>query len=297
MAPTLTSQSAGSNYHQNRLYLRTPGVSNGILHHGKVIRTAGFGYRNVQAKLEPGEHTIFHVASLSKAMTSMAVAALVNEGKFWWNSTVKSLLPEFCQKNLTIQQEATVTDLLAHRLGLTAQNQWLMQEHGRISVLQKETMPIVATLPRVYDFGSEFLYNNWGYCVAAVLIQRVSNLNWGEFLQENIFKPLGITRTTTVRNPEGDNIAKGYIALEDGSPFPNKWPYVSNGTIMSGAAGVQTTVHDLLQLYGAVLKASHDQFQIKTSSTEGSPLKELPTIMASHMSIGDTSTSGQSYRL
>ena len=122
-------------------------------------------------------------------------------------------------------------------------------------------------------------------------------MTWGQFLSARIFEPLGMTRTTTQRNSGLENRAKGYTALEDGSFFLNEVPHVCDGTACSGAAGVQTTVHDLLTLYKHILESSKDQFERNATATEGSPLKELATILAPHTIVPGYSAGEQAYGL
>ncbi len=273
----------------------TPGVSIGILHHGELFYTASYGYRDVEAKLPPNEDTVFHVASLCKSMTAMGVASLVNDGKVNWNSTIASTLPDFNHADPVIQKETTLTDILSHRTGLASQVQFWMQEFGRMSLPRGETVDIFSSLPKVLEFRKDFLYQNWGYGVAAVIIERLSGLSWGKFLESKIFEPLGMTRTTSIRNYFPENVAKGYIALEDGTFFENEVPHAADNTVLAGAAGIQTTVRDLLSLYKAILETSHDQFKRNSSSTPGSPLKELPALLSPHIVVPGTSAGEQAY--
>lgn len=275
----------------------TPGVSVGVLHHGEVIHTAAYGYRDVEAKLLPDEDTIYHVASLSKGMTALGVGILVNEGKLEWDTKIKSLLPQFKHENAQLQEEATIVDFMSHRSGLASQVQFWMQEFGRMSLAQKETLPLMAKIPQVHKFREQFLYCNWGFGLAAILMETLSGMTWGDFLGTRVFAPLGMTRTTTKRNSGLENAAKGYIARSDGSFFQNEVPHVSNGTACSGAAGVQTSVRDLLTLYGNLLRASKDQSERNVTTTEGSPLVELSTILSPHIAVPGYSDGEQAYGL
>lgn len=69
------------------------GVSYGVLHHGEVIHTAGYGYRDVEARLPPDENTIYHILSLSKSSTALAGSYLIS--KFDWTGI--ALSKTFCQ--------------------------------------------------------------------------------------------------------------------------------------------------------------------------------------------------------
>lgn len=65
--------------------------------------------------------------------------------------------------------------------------------------------------------------------MAVVMIERVSGISWGQFLKKKIFDPLQLQRKTTVRNPEVDNVAEGYMVLSDNHCIQNKErPHVSD---------------------------------------------------------------------
>lgn len=79
----------------------TPGVSIGVLHHNEVIYTAGLGIRDVGLSLPPDENTIYHIASMSKAVTVAAVGILVDEKYLDWVTPICTLVPEFNHFNHT----------------------------------------------------------------------------------------------------------------------------------------------------------------------------------------------------
>ncbi len=160
----------------------TPGVPIGVLHHGEIIHTAAYGYRDVENRLPPDENTLYHVASLSKGMTALAVGVLVEEGKLDWDTKLTDVLPDFKHEATEVQEKATIVDFMSHRTGLASQVQFWMQEFGRMSLAQGETLPLIATLPKVHEFRTSFLYQNWGFGLAAIFIQRLSGMTWGEFL-------------------------------------------------------------------------------------------------------------------
>ncbi|KAF6229947.1 hypothetical protein HO133_004284 [Letharia lupina] len=274
----------------------TPGVSVGVLHHGEVVHTANFGYRDVEAKLAPDEDTIYHIASLSKLITAAGIGILVDDQNLSWKSPISSILPGFNHKDPVITKEANSIDLLAHMAGVASQNQFIMQEYGRLSLSQQETLPIFSSLPQIAEFRSTWNYCNWHYGVAAMVVERISGISWGDFLKTRIFDPLGLKRTITIRNPmtpnsQFDNVARGYIALEDGSPLLTERPYVSSGTLFSGAAGVQSSVNDLLRLYQTLLASNSDQ------SIKNSPFRQLSTLFSAHIPIPGYSVNKKAYSL
>lgn len=91
------------------------GLSLGVLHCGERVYTANFGYRDVGKKLAVDDETVFPTCSLTKAMISIVMGMLVDEGKVEWDTRLSEVMPEFHIKGDTIRNCTTVTDLLAHR--------------------------------------------------------------------------------------------------------------------------------------------------------------------------------------
>ena len=95
-----------------------PGVAVGIVKDGQVLLTKGYGVREL-GKTDPvDEHTLFGIASNTKAFTAAALAALVDEGKISWDDPVTKYLPWFQLYDPYATRELTIRDLLSHRSGL-----------------------------------------------------------------------------------------------------------------------------------------------------------------------------------
>jgi CubicO group peptidase (beta-lactamase class C family) len=69
-----------------------------------------------------------------------------------------------------------------------------MQEYGRLSSPKSETMPMFSSLKVITPLRSKWLYSDWGYAVATLMIEKVTGQSWGEFLEARIFGPLGLQR-------------------------------------------------------------------------------------------------------
>jgi CubicO group peptidase (beta-lactamase class C family) len=276
----------------------TPGASVGVLHNKEVIYTEGFGYRDVEAQLPPDEQTIYHIASLSKAVTSAAFGILVEEKKTDWGTPIKTVLPDFYHPDRAIREELNIVDLLSHRAGVATQNALWIQEHGHLKFSKEETLPMFATLPKVREFRSKFGYSNWGYGLAALVLEKLTGVTWGQYLHSRLFQPLGLTRTFTEDpNSNTDNIANPYVPLTDGTIIPQAPPSIADGTVMLGGSGIRSCVSDLLVFYKALLSASKDQFSNNTTSTLGLPFCQVPTLLSSHVHMPGTSLLENTYAM
>jgi len=108
----------------------TAGLSLGVLHKGEVVHYANHGFRDVGAKLPPSEETIYPACSLTKDLVSATYATLVEEGKATWGTTVKEVLPDFNIDDDIIRNKTTITDLLAHRTGMSLGDYYLGAENN-----------------------------------------------------------------------------------------------------------------------------------------------------------------------
>lgn len=266
----------------------TPGASIGVLHEGKTIYTHNYGYRDVDAKLPPDVNTIFHIASLTKSFTAASIGILVEEGKMSWETPIRDILPDFKQSNETVYDQATILDFMAHRTGLAPKNMLWLHEFAGVELCRNETLKMISYLESVFDFRTQWLYSNWGYAIADQIIQRLSGQTWGTFVRERILIPLDLNRTITEHSDKTPNVATAYMALSDGSPFHLPRPRVEDGVIMEGAVGVQSCVGDLITYSQKLMEAADDQLCRNATSTEGSPFKQLPTILQGHINLSRT---------
>ena len=272
------------------------GASIGVLHHGEIIHTAGLGFRDVEQQFPPDENTVYHLASLSKSFTAAAIGILIeNENFFDWNTPVSKILPDFHHHIPSIQDEVTVLDFLSHRTGLAGPNAYWDQDRAEMILQLRDLYSIVSSLEEVHPLRAKWLYNNWGYNVAAEIIEKSSKMTWGDYLAEKLFTPLGLTDTTTESQLSSENFAKGYSVLSDGSPCLVASPTVANGVIMQGAAGVKGNVKDLLQYCKAFLHAAKDQRARNSTTTPGSPFKNLQTLLTGHIPLDSDTRYEQSY--
>ena len=274
------------------------GASVGVLHHKKVVFTEGYGFRDVENKIKPDQHTIYYMASLTKAFTAAMVGILVEQGKLQWTTPIAQILPAARQKDATIREKANIIDWMSHRTGLAPYNHIWSQEYGHWSLRRRDAIPTINNLEKVFDFRTRWLYSNWGYAIADEITQKLTRETWGTALRKEIFEPLGLNRTITKHDTDLDNVAKSYMALENGRPFHLPRPFPEDGTVMEGAVAVQSNVADLLKFYGAIMEAGEHQAKHGATSTPGSPLKQVPTLLANHIALSPKpSEREQSYAL
>jgi len=170
---------------------KIPGLATIVVKDGKVVFQKTYGVKNLETKEPVDEHTLFNMASTTKAVVAIAMGMLVDDGKLNWDDKVVDHLPYFKLSDTYVTADARIKDLLTHNLGIAnADALWIVD-----SVSTKETIRRFQFAKKAYPLRGGFTYQNIMYAVAGEVIAKVSGKPWNEFVTERIFKPLGMTRT------------------------------------------------------------------------------------------------------
>jgi CubicO group peptidase (beta-lactamase class C family) len=168
-----------------------PGLSIAVVHNDSVLLTRGYGVRRLGAPGAVDGQTLFGIMSTTKAMTSLAVAMLVDDGVLDWNDPVTKWVPDFQMPDPYVTRELRVLDLLTHNTGLP--NGDLLWSRRDVSA--EEIFRRMRLLTPAYPFRGGFVYHNVMYGLAGEVVARASGMSYGDFLRRRIFGPLGMTRT------------------------------------------------------------------------------------------------------
>ena len=172
-----------------------PGCAVGVARNGQVVHTRGYGMANLETRTPISPSSIFHVASVSKQFTAMAILLLEKDGRLSLDDDIRKYLPEMPDYGAKI----TIRHLLTHTSGLRDQWDLLSMARGRFEedrITEADVMDIVPR-QKALNFapGTQYLYSNTGFTLAAVIVKRVSGKSLREFAQERIFLPLGMMDT------------------------------------------------------------------------------------------------------
>ena len=170
-----------------------PGLAIAVVKDDSVIFARGYGVREL-GRAEPVDaHTLFAIASTTKAMTAAALGMLVDEGELSWDDPVTRHLPGFQVGDSYLTREFTVRDLLTHRSGLgRMDNLWIASPFDRAEIIRRARF-----LPEDGRFRADYGYHNIMFITAGEAVGAVSGTSWDDFVARRIFQPLGMTRSTT----------------------------------------------------------------------------------------------------
>jgi CubicO group peptidase (beta-lactamase class C family) len=258
-----------------------PGVAIAIVKDGKPVVLKGYGVRRLGDSGRVDEHTLFGIASNTKAFTAGALAILAEEGKVKWDDPVQKHLPSFQTYDPYVSRELTVRDLLSHRsgLGLGAGDLlfWPDTDAARADVVAA-----ARHIKPASSIRSKYAYNNLAFVVAGEVVAAVSGKPWDDFVRDRIFDALGMkdSRITSDGLTPASNAA---------SPHSRGWRL--EGTLKpiahtrdhtwAAAAGIRSSVSDLarwvaLQLNEGKLQESKRLWSAALAKDMWSPQTILP---------------------
>ncbi|KAF1960870.1 beta-lactamase/transpeptidase-like protein [Byssothecium circinans] len=235
------------------------GASVGIIYHGEAIYTEHFVFRDIDAKKQADSDTMYGIGSCSKSYFAAAAAALVEEGKLSWTDPALKILKDLRMASEVATQEANLIDLAAHRLGLSGAFHLTFQGDGDHLIGPKNLWRYLPKLAPVASFRSKWLYNSHGYSILGEMLERVTGASVSDCLYDYVTKPLGLTRTMSRLDfATAPNLAKPYAALADGTPFELLHRQDFRGHFFEAAAGIYTSLTDVLKYAGAVMGAASE---------------------------------------
>jgi CubicO group peptidase (beta-lactamase class C family) len=217
----------------------SPGAVIALLKDNKVIYKKGYGAANLEYSILNQPNTVFDIASLSKQFTAFSIATLVQEGKISLDDDIRKYVPELQDFGSLV----TIRHLLTHSSGLRDQNDLLNLAGWKSDdVVTNEQILSLIFKQKELNFkpGDRFSYSNSGYTLLALIVERVTQVPFAEWVKQLIFEPLQMKNTffITDHNQIIKNKAYAYGNVENG--------FIKNQIQSSnGARGLQSTVEDL----------------------------------------------------
>ena len=179
-----------------RTAAEVPGMAIAIVENGAVTLSRGFGVRKLGSPEKVDGDTIFMTGSTGKAMTTAALATLVDAGKLQWDDPVANHIPGFQMYDPWVTREMTVRDLLVHRSGLgLGAGDLLVIPRGTLS--RAEVVKRLRFIKPATSFRSGYAYDNILYIVAGHVIDQVSGQAYEDYVREHLFRPAGMLHSTS----------------------------------------------------------------------------------------------------
>lgn len=242
-----------------------------IQRNGAVGELDAVGMQNLETKTPMQADTIFEVMSMTKPVTAAGIMILVDEGKLSIQDPVEKYLPEFKgmwlidarvkdaatgrDREMAMKRPSrpiTIRDLLTHTSGMREMPpEPLADLYRKFDYSLKEAVHFFSQQPLEFDPGTKWAYSNTGMATLGRIIEVVSDQPYEKFLEERVFKPLGMVDTFFfVPEAKKSRIAAVYTTGKDG-----KLVNMGNGIYRPNAkypmpeGGLYSTAQDMAAFY------------------------------------------------
>jgi len=222
-----------------------PGGVVGVIKNGEVVFSKAYGLANLSHSIPYEVNTPTNIGSVSKQFTAMAILLLEQQGKLSLDDDVRKHIPELPD----LGQVVTIHNMLNHTNGFReVYNLMPMTGWKGEDMLRREE--IIEMLKRQEELqnapGEEYNYNNSAFILLAEIVERISGQTFPEYMEANVFAPLGMTSSLVRPNPAViiPGASQGYVRDSLG--------YHEAGDLYAayGAGGIYTTVEDFSKWMG-----------------------------------------------
>lgn len=218
-----------------------PGASVIVIRDGRVIFRSAYGMADLERGVPATTRTDYRLASVTKQFTAMAIMLLAGDGRLRYDQPVREILPELPPAAAGV----TIRHLLNHTSGLLDYED-LIPDTQTVQVHDRDVLSLLAAHDSVYfPAGTRYRYSNSGYCLLALVVERVSGTPFAGFLQERIFSRLGMAGTVAHRDGVDTVPRRAYGYAPDSGGFRPSDQSVTSATL--GDGGVYTSVEDLVR--------------------------------------------------
>ena len=222
-----------------------PGIAVLIAKDGKIIYDKSYGYADLEHKTKISPQTKFRIGSITKQFIASGILKLQEEGKLSVNDKLSKYFPDFPRAG-----EVSIHHLLTHTSGI---HSFTNKESFFADVVKPVTNEKMLDYFKNddYDFkpGERYQYNNSGYFLLGLIIEKVTGDNYGNYLKKVFFDPLGMSNTGVYSTRINlTNEALGYEKADDNYKRALNW----NMDWAGGAGSLYSTTEDLYKWNEAV---------------------------------------------
>jgi D-alanyl-D-alanine carboxypeptidase len=249
------------------------GVSVVVLQGGRTVSATGHGYADLESSTQVSTESRFHVGSISKVFTAAAVLRLAESGQLDLDDVVTRHVPELEDGEPAI----TLRHLLNHTSGLAGPEQVLAKfiDRRHLEFSRDQLLGLLLDEPRLAPPGTQYAYNNLGYVVLGIVIERVSGQSYQGYLQKAVLDPAAASSVLLCDSWRViPNRARGY-EIVDGVPLHHE---PVNASLVFAAGGLCATAADVAGWLRALARGavvSPETFAEMSAPgvlTDGSPL-------------------------
>lgn len=214
----------------------------------KIVFNKAFGMADSEKNIENTSQTVFEIASITKQFTASAILMLQEKKLLSVQDSLSKYIPDYPNGD-----EIKIYNLLNHTSGIPDHMELVESiESGEHTYNFEELIELFKDEPLDFETGTEFEYSNSNYIVLGYIIEQISKMNYKEYIQENILKPLSLNNTGFISNKEEIiNKAIGYYSIDD-SEYEYEKAIDTEGSLIASAGEMYSTVEDLYKWENAL---------------------------------------------
>ncbi|MGO3192764.1 MAG: serine hydrolase domain-containing protein [Sphingobacterium sp.] len=165
-----------------------PGAAILVSQQGETIFSYYNGLKNIETGEHVGPNSHFRMASVTKQITARAIHSLIQQGKIQATSSITEILDNLPEEFFSVQ----VRHLLQHSSGLPDYEDFIPKDQKK-QLSDHDVLDLIIENPKLqFCPGDRFKYSNTGYCLLALIVEKVSRNTFAQYVRETLFKPIDI---------------------------------------------------------------------------------------------------------
>lgn len=221
---------------------KNPGAAIAIIQNGEIVYHQSFGMAELETKRPVQSNTNFRLASVTKQFTATAILLLEERGLIDLDWTLDKVFEDFPEYGQNIQ----VHHLLNHTSGLWDYEDFVPDSALNNQVMDQGVLTIIRGIDKTYfPAGGQFRYSNTAYALLALMVEKYSGQDFPDFLEENIFRPLGMDATVAHIKNQNSVTERAYGYSKENGQWIRKDQ--SSTSAVLGDGGIYSNVLDLFK--------------------------------------------------
>lgn len=185
--------------------LHISGASLAVVRGGKIVKARGYGFADLQSSAVATPETVYEIGSMTKQFTAVAVMMLAEEGKLSLDDSLTKYFPAAPAwwNKITIRHLLTHTSGIRNHVAVPGyMDLFRTSITGKTFPAREDLLNEFYQLPKEFAPGETWAYDNTGFYLLGVIIEKIGGKSYWDFLNERIFKPLAMTHTRSTESSE-----------------------------------------------------------------------------------------------
>jgi CubicO group peptidase (beta-lactamase class C family) len=229
-----------------------PGMSVAVIKEGKIIFRNGYGVEVIEEDRRMTPDSAFAIGSITKTFTAIAIMQLVERGFINLKDKVNEHLPWFQTLEKEKSDRISIEMLLSNSSGLPTDApgfSWIIEDTGEYSALEIAKSLVSEKL--LFEPGLSFNYSNSGFILLGLIIEKLSGLNYSDFITRNILRPLGMQRSSTdISYFDNLGVLYGHLPYYETYKSSNG---IKNVAALAAGSELRSTVMDMTMFMEMIL--------------------------------------------